>query len=145
MEETNEDKNEDTTTIVVDLETTQINNEDVVVGACIKLCSQHSMRYWNWRVNLESRQLIQSLLVVMSVIPNALFEAICIQKCNLPGIDGKLPLEIIEELVKLLQEMVVPVQPSPLPTLTHTFSFTPDDVVGAVFRFKDSTIPSLTH
>jgi hypothetical protein len=103
------------------------------------------MRHWNWRVNLESRQLIQSLLVVMSVIPNALFEAICIQKCNIPGIDGKLPLEIIEELVKLLQEMVVPVQPSPLPTLTHTFSFTPDDVVGAVFRFKDSTIPLLTH
>jgi hypothetical protein len=104
MEETNEDKNEYTTTIVVDQETTQINNEDVAVGACIKLCSQHSMRHWNWRVNLESRQLIQSLLVVMSVIPNALFEAICIQKCNLPGIDGKVPLEIIEELVcKLLQ------------------------------------------
>jgi hypothetical protein len=37
MEETNEDENEDTTAIVVDLETTHINNEDVVVGACIKL------------------------------------------------------------------------------------------------------------
>ena len=99
------------------------------------------MRHWNWRVNLESRQLIQSLLVVMSVIPNALFEAICIQKCNLPGIDGKVPLKIIEELVKLLQEMVVPVQPSPLPTLTHTFSFAPDDVVGAVFLVQGFNYP----
>jgi hypothetical protein len=37
--------------------------------------------------------------------------------------------------------MVVPVQPSPLPTLTHTFSFTPDDVVGAVFPVQGFNYP----
>jgi len=139
----NQDEYQNTRTILVNLETAQINNEDVVVGACIKLCSQNLLRHWNWRINLESEQLVKLLIEVVFLIPNALFDAICMNKCNSPGINGELVLEIVEELVKLLQDMVVPVLPSPLPTQTHSFCLNPNNV-RTVFPDQGDNFP-ITH
>jgi|FrelakmetLWP11LW_1041352.scaffolds.fasta_scaffold09143_1 hypothetical protein len=134
---------QDTRTICVDFETTQVNGESRVVGASVKLCSLDLHRHWTWKVNLESEQLIQLLLEVISSLPSALFLAIYVKKFNVPETDGNLLVETFEELVSLLREMAVPVPLLLPPTQTHAFSLSPL-AVGAVFPDDGDNHP-ITH
>jgi hypothetical protein len=142
MAEINPHEQDDNRIIFVDFETSQDHDDTVVIGAVIKLCSLNLHRHWAWRVNIvESLVFIRMLLSVVSLIPEALFTAICINKRNEPNIDGRLIIDMISELLEMLNNLAFIVPPPPLPTQIHVIPLTPQAANGAEFPEDGSHSP----
>ena len=129
------DNDETTQKIIVHIETNQINGETKVAGAVIKLCTQHSWRHWTWRVNLQLFPLFQAMLSFVTIISDCVFEAVYINKQNLPNIDGQLIINILDDLLKILieEEKNAFILPPTFPVQTYTYALTANMQNNAVF------------
>lgn len=143
-----DDDSVDRRKIFANLYTVKINDQDIVKGASIQLCTPDLREHWDWAVEKEDLDYFMDLNTLITMIAENLFTAICVNKArcldeNGDMVNGLFLMEFLNTLTyKLYDENFTHsidgtmLQNSHLfdvkgPNVqTHTFSFVPSAFVG---------------